>query len=116
MVSGTIVGDNNVSNDTSCVTILGVNTEKLENGIGIVSKVFPNPATDKVFFEIGTDVKDGILMVYNNLGQAVANINVNDLTKGNMITLETSNYASGIYTFSLSNGDKVQTGRFVITR
>ncbi len=113
---GSILGDDNTSNDTTCITLLQVNTEKLESSAGIVSNVFPNPANDKVNFEISSDITEGILIIYNQLGQAIANINLNDLTEGNLITIETNNYATGIYTFSLSNGQKLQTGKFVITR
>lgn len=80
-----------------------------------VLKVYPNPATTKINFEVqGNNEGTYEIIIYNFLGKRI-----NDLKNINTTTsLDLSNYYSGIYIYQLrdASGTLVESGKFNVIR
>ena len=89
--------------------LLSVN-EKVENNNLVF--VYPNPSNGRITFllnEIGNSIET--IRLFNAGGQLVY---TNENLSGNTTTLETGNYAKGIYFYQLSdNNNKVYSGKVV---
>lgn len=72
---------------------------------------YPNPATDRVFFNLG-NMKTGFVSVYNLLGLTVAEQSVSDMNNG----VELSGLSKGAYTWQLvdQKGDLIKTGKLLL--
>lgn len=78
-------------------------------------KTFPNPATNKVYFQFPSLVGNNYnLLIYNNLGAIVQSIkNINTKT----IEVQTSSLSNGLYFFKLQqNGKQKSVGKFLIAQ
>lgn len=80
-----------------------------------VLKVYPNPATTKINFQVqGNNEGTFEIIIYNFLGKRI-----NDLKNINTNTsLDLSNYYSGIYIYQLrdAKGNLVESGKFNVIR
>lgn len=80
-----------------------------------VLKVYPNPATTKINFEVqGNNEGTFEIIIYNFLGKRI-----NDLKNISTTTsLDLSNYYSGIYIYQLrdAKGILVESGKFNVIR
>lgn len=80
-----------------------------------VLKVYPNPATSQINFDIqGSNENAYEIIVYNFLGKRL-----NDIKNfSNRTTLNLSNYYSGIYIYQLRDqkGNLVESGKFNVIR
>lgn len=88
-----------------------------ENGQAAVKivKLYPNPATSKINFEIQkNNDKQYILIVYNFLGKKMEEIkNISYRTEVNL-----DNYYTGIYIFQLRDqtGAVIESGKFNVVK
>lgn len=81
--------------------------------------VFPNPATSNVSITFNIVEKNKVsITVYDILGNTVSTLSQsNDFEKGNnVITLNTSNLSSGIYTIALEVNGSKETKKLVINQ
>lgn len=86
-----------------------------EGGMKIV-KLYPNPATSRINFEIQQHNNDRLydLIVYNFLGKKVDQLkNINGRT-----TVDLGSYYSGVYIFQLRDrdGNLVESGKFNVVK
>ncbi len=65
-------------------------------------KLFPNPASNQVQIEVPGELADGILSVYNPVGQLVIQENV---ARQDLVRLELSQLAGGLYTVVVQSRD-----------
>ena len=85
-----------------------------EGGMAVV--VYPNPASDEVFFELHLkNTNDMILEITNGYGMLKEKIKVNSVS--GTIRVDVSQYKNGVYTYCLKNNNKTyHNGRFVVVR
>jgi len=109
-------GDRNMIYDL-CGTLPTTNYVIDLSGSGAMVKVYPNPTTGSVIFEVvaPTNLADCRLVVIDALGQVVLNqmiVNQNEL-----IQINTQQIGSGQYYYTLSNETKpLHTGKFIVSR
>lgn len=74
-------------------------------------KVFPNPASDQVYFEFARSLEQGRLIIYNVKG---AEVQLKDVS-GNKSNIDVGKYSPGTYYFHLMEGTKrVSSGSFIV--
>lgn len=81
-----------------------------------IVKLYPNPATSRINFEIQQHNNDRLydLIVYNFLGKKVDQLkNINGRT-----TVDLGSYYSGVYIFQLRDrdGNLVESGKFNVVK
>ena len=81
-----------------------------------IVKLYPNPATTVINFEIQQHNNDGVydLIVYNFLGKKIEQLkNISNRT-----TVNLSNYYNGLYIFQLRDqrGNLVESGKFNVIK
>ncbi|NCO64372.1 MAG: T9SS type A sorting domain-containing protein [Flavobacteriia bacterium] len=76
-------------------------------------KIYPNPATEIIHIEILFEPIDGDLVIYNSLGEVEKKISK---INSRNISIETSDFTSGIYFILFSNGDRRINGKFIINK
>lgn len=77
--------------------------------------IYPNPANESIVIEpsnIFYFSKNIIVIIYNNLGERLANYNINKVV--NKITLDVSQLPSGVYMLQLSNGKYTKNAKLLI--
>lgn len=86
----------------------------LNTALGIESFVtnstlfYPNPVKDKLFFNIAVAQK-GVLVVYNNLGQKVLDVEVNN----DQQAISTETISSGVYHYVFSTNNSNLQGKLI---
>ncbi len=72
--------------------------------------VFPNPATNSI--SLSSSVNAGIIEVSDINGRLVGSYTMNN----NLVTIETQNYAPGVYIYNMFNEKKeiVHRGKFEV--
>lgn len=96
---------------TSCTHACSAGIAENENTISNIN-VYPNPFTDNVTFKF--DLKnhaspDTKLVVVDMLGQQV----YSSVFKGSQITIESNNFKSGVYFYTIENGASVLNGKLI---
>ena len=76
----------------------------------------PNPAVDNTRIYYHLDVADQVkFQVIDMAGKLIATQNMGNLQSGShWLDLDVSNYASGVYTYSLIVGDNVETKQMIV--
>jgi hypothetical protein len=88
---------------------VGINSRKFSDDM--ISDMYPNPAQNKIFFELGTQLEKGaIFEIYSITGNVVESI---ELENSERIEIDLTDFAKGVYIFNLTNGTTFQTGKFV---
>jgi hypothetical protein len=81
---------------------------------GIVEEttnVYPNPATDWVYFTTPKDIDgDVVIEIYSLDGQLVQSLNAGSLEQNTQLGVDISNISMGNYIYRLSCGNYVSTG------
>jgi choice-of-anchor B domain-containing protein len=112
----------NVHLQNGILTILNVKLIPIgfgiaENGNGNFIRQFPNPATDKINFEIkeGIEISENIsLSIYNVMGKKIFQ-NDYDLTKRNKFSVPTAETGKGVFMYELKSRQKtLDRGKFVV--
>lgn len=78
-----------------------------------MSKVFPNPASNYVNFELATDkYKKWNVVILNDLGKTIESLDVLNNEKTN---IDMSNHPKGIYFYqATSNGKVIGSGKIMV--
>lgn len=89
---------------------VGIN-ETVEHTIGV--KVYPNPATKLINFEyrFPGKMRSGTIRIRNTNGQLVHSI-ILTAAEGSK-TVNVGNWKNGIYFYSITNGTKIKSGKFL---
>ncbi|MBX7180999.1 MAG: T9SS type A sorting domain-containing protein [Bacteroidia bacterium] len=86
------------------------------NSFGILAN-FPNPANESTAIVFGSDKNTSVgLNVYNAIGTLVYTSKVNATQGSNTISVNTSTFAEGNYIYTLSNGNAVANGKFIVIK
>ena len=98
----------NVTNTTSTVSQFNDFTFELKD-------VFPNPvnSNSKIQFISGNST-DIVFSVFNHLGEKIEERNIANTRGVNNIEISASNYANGMYLYSINNGIQVVSKRMII--
>lgn len=82
------------------------------SGVENILKVYPNPAKDILYIDLGAAYKNTTLQIYNAVGDIVL---TEHLTTQNS-SLPTHHLTSGIYFYKAVSGDKVVQNKLVIIK
>ena len=98
----------NVTNTTSTVNQFNDFTFELKD-------VFPNPvnSNSKIQFISGNST-DIVFSVFNHLGEKIEERNIATTRGVNNIEISASNYANGMYLYSINNGIQIVSKRMII--
>ncbi|PZR19772.1 MAG: hypothetical protein DI539_12935 [Flavobacterium psychrophilum] len=72
--------------------------------------VYPNPAQNELNISVANGELPDSYVIYNTLGQTVANVKVGDQSA---LTVNTSGYANGIYIIKIFKGSESKTIKFI---
>lgn len=76
--------------------------------------VYPNPTTGKFKIKINTDLYTNLnLKAYNNDGQLVKSQLFNNISYGNILSVDMTNYPAGTYHLYLTNNENGKTSKSV---
>jgi hypothetical protein len=105
----------NFSNDTTCITLNStVSVEELAKSNALISKVYPNPASTEVFFELKSAQAGSRLEVFDNIGRLVHSQDIDQASQ--TVRIATDNWATGLYSYSLTTSNEIQHGKLIIKR
>lgn len=86
------------------------------NSFGILAN-FPNPAAENTTIVFGSDKNTAVsLNVYNSIGTLVFTSNSNAVQGENKLSVNTSSFANGNYIYTLSNGNQIASGKFIVIK
>lgn len=72
--------------------------------------VYPNPAVSKITFESETNIRNGMISIYNNTGQKL----VEKSFENNSVNFNINNLSPGVYTYTLREKNKIlNSGTFI---
>jgi len=71
-------------------------------------KVYPNPASSKIFFELDNNLKNSSIKVFDVQGKIIKSENITDNY------LDVSDLVNGIYFYQISNNQELSQGKFSI--
>ncbi len=96
--------------------VVAVNTNRVSEGL--VTELYPNPASDFVTFTFNGDMKGAPLSVsiVNAQGVTVDQYEYSNLQSGNPVTMKTSHLAIGAYQVVFSHEDKDTMQKLVIIK
>ncbi len=95
-----IASDNvflDISNENFKIAANPLSINATNNPLNIA--IYPNPAKGKITIKINENISKTVAIVYNNLGQIVADFPINDV----ITELPLKNYASGVYVIKITN-------------
>jgi len=110
-------GDSSTINDVydeSCVCMgMGVGVEEWNANLGMA--IFPNPGNNQVQLSFASQTNHSAKMkVFNSMGALVMNQTLNNVRSGaNNVTLDTSNFAAGVYTFQVNVENQTYQVRWI---
>ena len=107
-----------MNSDSLATNVFGADFLYVPGSTGINSltnqeaiKAYPNPASDMLVIDIPKELKtESTLQVYNNAGQLVYTVAINDLDR---YMLDVKQFPAGLYSFILA-GTKTYSSRFVV--
>ena len=110
MSSGSLdlnVGSRLWVDDLSLETITGIiNLSEETSSV----KVYPNPASDFVKFEIENEAQNLELSIFDNAGRQIKQVTFN----GKSTEVNLSNFPAGVYSYRISDSDNLMdTGSFI---
>ncbi|MFK7932017.1 MAG: reprolysin-like metallopeptidase [Saprospiraceae bacterium] len=80
-------------------------------------KLFPNPATEMLTVQLGSEREEvDYLVIYDNLGQTIYTINIEEGQEQLQIDLQQSVFRTGVYLVALHTAQGYQTKRLVVTK
>lgn len=87
-------------------------TVGVEAPIAMSAAVYPNPSSDKLFFEWNNPSSNAQLTIYNTLGQEV----YTTIASENRQTIDVSQWAKGLHTYTLQheNGSLLAKGKVLV--
>jgi len=104
----------------SCATCTMVSTHDLKQDGFVIGDSYPNPVSqgNEISLPINLSVKaKTMIVVYDILGKQIASVEDSNLNVGyNEVKLSTRNMVPGIYSVSVTVGEKVKSMRVIVTR
>lgn len=91
---------------TVCQATAGREDFELLNGINL----YPNPTQGVLNIAVANNELPDSYIIYNNLGQTMANVKV---TSDTNLSINTSDYSSGIYFISIEKGNESKVLKFI---
>jgi len=115
-VESLLSNDTFPTNNSVVLWFYGVSCTGIDYATEEVRQVitYPNPATSQLNLEIGdlTAKESGVLSIFNNLGQEVAQLEIAKATK--TLSLDIEDYPKGIYYIRIQTKDNiVAAGKFI---
>lgn len=102
--------DINVMNDSVCINVDLVGIEEHETSYNV--NVYPNPAQNSLSFAFGENVNDAVTIeLFDLLGNKVNAVRFDNIVSGHVNSLDISNLASGIYTYTIRSDKKFSSGK-----
>ena len=99
-----------ISDVTAVLNVLDFNDFELKD-------IYPNPINNQAKVQFVSGLEGEILFsVYNLLGEEIESRLILCSRGVNTIYLETSSYSDGIYLYSISNGNQLQTKNMVVSK
>ena len=90
-----------------------VTTEVTETPIKNEIKIYPSVVNDHLTIESTSDIKDGVIEIYNIRGQRIINVPINESNT----EINTSNFAEGVYIVKISKDNKqIETKKIIVGR
>ena len=87
----------------------------IADGAHSVSNAYPNPATDKVYFDYSIGAQaEATIELYDLLGAKVSEFNLNP--KSSQLVIHTDNYKPGVYIYSVRVGGQSVGGNKLIIK
>ena len=91
-----------------CFCQLYTTIDKYETDENEIFKIFPNPATDKIFLQLNdSELLVNKIVIYNSIGTKVYE---RFITRNDEIELSLNNYESGLYTIQIINNEELVVG------
>lgn len=91
----------------------GIVTGMNENSSEDLFSVLGNPSGNEIKIETKFEMQNAELLIFNSLGQQMeAQKNIS----GNTISVSASDFANGIYFFRLNDGEKIHSGKLVVSQ
>ena len=87
---------------SSCYLAIGVGVEEVDNISPL--RITPNPFMNELTLELGEEIDNANLLIYNSLGQTMFEQNN---MQGKRFTINTTQFSSGIYLLRVVNGSKI---------
>lgn len=80
--------------------------------------IYPNPSVDKAHLLFTTkEVKESVqLSIYNITGKLIENVNIQPQLGLNTVSINTSNYQSGMYIVQINNGTEVVSQKLIVNQ
>lgn len=80
------------------------------------TKVYPNPTSGKLIFEVDNNFKDSncVLEIFEPSGKSIKRMNIK--ISGNNYSLDVNQFEPGSYIFRISNRENISFGRFILSR
>jgi len=75
--------------------------------------VFPNPTSDILNLVSGIKISNSQISIHDVLGKEVFNSNNLNLNAGELFSINTSEFAAGIYSISIMQKEKIQVVKFI---
>ncbi|MFL9845475.1 T9SS type A sorting domain-containing protein [Flavobacterium rhizosphaerae] len=93
-------------NSNVCQPVAGREDFELLNGIN----VYPNPAQDLLNISVSNGELPDSYVIYNSLGQVMANVKVETTSN---LGVNTASYSNGLYFIKISKGSQTKTIKFI---
>lgn len=101
---------------TSTVTITGVGVQEIVRTIENI-RLFPNPNNGNATLEISTsNVSDAVISIVDVTGRTLTALNKELASGVNFISINTEEFAGGIYFVSIRNGNENNVVRMVVNK
>lgn len=77
-------------------------------------KVYPNPASNEFTLKFESEMKGQIeIVIRSSIGAIIQAININSVFEGKTISVDVSDWASGMYLISVSSGQGIYSSKFI---
>jgi len=84
----------------------------------VLWQIFPNPVVEnKLFLHVDDDIKDNIsIAITNSLGVIIYNATAQNFVGANLIEIDVSSLANGLYTMQILHKNNRETAKFILMR
>jgi len=124
-IIGVLVNPNGTFNNAGVCTIQEALANGHPNGIGEFGatvpsqpddlKVYPNPSTGMSFVELNLETSQEVTMTVRDItGKVVATRNYGNMQGANILPINTSEFAKGMYTVEVVTGDKMNRSQMMV--
>ncbi len=105
--------DGNEINDSICLP-LHTSIHSISFDDDLISNVYPNPASDFIYFSFGGNVQEGDLVIYNTSGAVIEQHQITSNVNKLIFEVNISKYRQGTYYYKFISDDKFNSGKFIV--